>query len=66
MKFDLACYFPAEKPCTFGLKIDTKARVDELLEAVHKKLAARGHNVLLEDLRLYKVRLLPLSQQPSD
>ena len=58
----LACYFPAEEPCFVPITIDSDAYVQELSEAIYEKLRIQDHNVRLQDLRLYKVRLLALSQ----
>jgi hypothetical protein len=58
----LACYFPAEEPCFVPITIDSDAYVQELSEAIYEKLRIQDHDVRLQDLRLYKVRLLALSQ----
>ena len=62
MTLRLACYFPAEAPCFVPIVIDSDAYVKELSEAIYTNLRTEDHDVRLQDLHLYKVRLLALLQ----
>ncbi|KAF8329867.1 hypothetical protein F5887DRAFT_1003612 [Amanita rubescens] len=58
MIFNLACYFPAEKPLFMSVNIESDAWLDRLLEAIHVKLQSHHREVDLDDLRLFKADVL--------
>ncbi|CAA7270480.1 unnamed protein product [Cyclocybe aegerita] len=58
MLFNFACYFPAEDPLFFSIKIEAEDRVDQLTEAIQVKLRSRGQDVSLGDIRLFKTDVL--------
>ncbi|KAF8335524.1 hypothetical protein F5887DRAFT_989005 [Amanita rubescens] len=58
MIFNLACYFPAEKPLFMTVNIESDAWLDRLLEAIHVKLQSHHREVDLDDLRLFKADVL--------
>jgi hypothetical protein len=62
MELELACYFPAERPSFIVIDIDSDAYVKKLLRAVYEELKLEDQDVQLQDLCLYEVRLLALSQ----
>ena len=68
-----ACYFPAENPLFFTVKIELGSWVDELLEAIQVKLHSRGWtDITVDHLRLYKVTMFffssthPIHPQQTD
>jgi hypothetical protein len=62
MVFTFACYFPAEDPIFVPVTISLDVWVAQFLETIQEKLKLRGREVILKDLRLYKVTSFVLWQ----
>ncbi len=55
MTLKFACYFPAEEPLFVAVNISAEDWTLELSEAIQKKLSLLGREVILKDLRLFRV-----------
>ena len=58
MTLTLACYFPAEKPMFMAIKMEPDAWVDQLLYAIQERFQLQRPEVDLDDLRLFKVKVV--------
>jgi hypothetical protein len=60
MFFKYACYFPAEEPLFFVVNISLEDWISEFSKAIQQELKLLSREVVLKDLRLYKVTLFLL------